>query len=89
MGPGLIVMVGDTPPAGNHLQSGGQDYGMALAWDAGAADPRALRRSGDGAAPWGAVTGVGHAELIFERLASIFRAAWLGRAEAVRAGLWG
>ncbi len=52
VGPGLIVMVGDNDAgAFSTYGQAGQNYGTALAVDAVAAGPGALRQPGDGAAP--------------------------------------
>ena len=68
MGPGLIVMVGDNDAGGVATYSqAGQDYGMALVWTLALLIP-VLYVNQEMVLRLGAVTGVGHAKLIFERL---------------------
>jgi Mn2+/Fe2+ NRAMP family transporter len=67
MGPGLIVMVGDNDAGGvaTYAQSG-QNYGMALVWTLVLLIP-VLYVNQEMVLRLGAVSGVGHARLIFER----------------------
>jgi Mn2+/Fe2+ NRAMP family transporter len=67
MGPGLIVMVGDNDAGGVATYSqAGQNYGMALVWTLALLIP-VLYVNQEMVLRLGAVTGVGHAKLIFER----------------------
>src|ERR1700704_4648269 len=67
MGPGLIVMVGDNDAGGVATYSqAGQNYGMALVWTLAVLIP-VLYVNQEMVLRLGAVTGVGHAKLIFER----------------------
>ena len=67
VGPGLIVMVGDNDAGGVATYSqAGQDYGMALVWTLALLIP-VLYVNQEMVLRLGAVTGVGHAKLIFER----------------------
>jgi Mn2+/Fe2+ NRAMP family transporter len=67
MGPGLIVMVGDNDAGGVATYSqAGQNYGMALAWTLALLIP-VLYVNQEMVLRLGAVSGVGHAKLIFER----------------------
>jgi len=67
MGPGLIVMVGDNDAGafGTYTQAG-QNYGTALLWTLVLLIP-VLYVNQEMVLRLGAVTGVGHARLIFER----------------------
>jgi Mn2+/Fe2+ NRAMP family transporter len=67
MGPGLIVMVGDNDAGGvaTYAQAG-QNYGTKLLWTLVLLIP-VLYVNQEMVARLGAVTGVGHARLIFER----------------------
>lgn len=67
VGPGLIVMVGDNDAGafGTYTQAG-QNYGTALLWTLALLVP-VLYVNQEMVARLGAVTGVGHARLIFER----------------------
>jgi Mn2+/Fe2+ NRAMP family transporter len=67
MGPGLIVMVGDNDAGGvaTYTQAG-QNYGTTLLWTLVLLIP-VLYVNQEMVARLGAVTGVGHARLIFER----------------------
>nr|WP_264069303.1 NRAMP family divalent metal transporter [Mycolicibacterium komossense] len=67
MGPGLIVMVGDNDAGGvaTYAQAG-QNYGMALVWTLVLLIP-VLYVNQEMVLRLGAVSGVGHARLIFER----------------------
>jgi NRAMP (natural resistance-associated macrophage protein)-like metal ion transporter len=67
MGPGLIVMVGDNDAGGVATYSqAGQNYGMALMWTLAPLIP-VLYVNQEMVLRLGAVSGVGHARLIFER----------------------
>jgi Mn2+/Fe2+ NRAMP family transporter len=67
MGPGLIVMVGDNDAGGVATYSqAGQNYGMALVWALALLIP-VLYVNQEMVLRLGAVSGVGHARLIFER----------------------
>src|ERR1700694_3144579 len=67
MGPGLIVMVGDNDAGGVATYSqAGQNYGMALVWTLALLIP-VLYVNQEMVLRLGAVSGVGHAKLIFER----------------------
>src|ERR1700738_2666235 len=67
MGPGLIVMVGDNDAGafGTYTQAG-QNYGTTLLWTLVLLIP-VLYVNQEMVLRLGAVTGVGHARLIFER----------------------
>ncbi|MFF3070606.1 NRAMP family divalent metal transporter [Kitasatospora sp. NPDC057936] len=67
MGPGLIVMVGDNDAGGvaTYAQAG-QNYGMKLLWTLALLIP-VLYVNQEMVVRLGAVTGVGHARLIFQR----------------------
>jgi Mn2+/Fe2+ NRAMP family transporter len=67
LGPGLIVMIGDNDAGGvaTYTQAG-QNYGTTLLWTLLALIP-VLYVNQEMAARLGAVTGVGHGRLIFER----------------------
>ncbi len=67
LGPGLIVMVGDNDAGGfaTYAQAG-QNYGTALLWTLALLIP-VLYVNQEMVLRLGAVTGVGHARLIFER----------------------
>ena len=67
MGPGLIAMVGDNDAGGvaTYTQTG-QNYGMALVWTLVLLVP-VLYVNQEMVLRLGAVAGVGHARLIFER----------------------
>jgi Mn2+/Fe2+ NRAMP family transporter len=67
MGPGLIVMVGDNDAGGvaTYAQAG-QNYGMGLLWTLALLIP-VLYVNQEMVVRLGAVSGVGHARLIFER----------------------
>jgi len=67
MGPGLIVMVGDNDAGGVATYSqAGQNYGMGLLWTLALLIP-VLYVNQEMVVRLGAVSGVGHARLIFER----------------------
>jgi Mn2+/Fe2+ NRAMP family transporter len=67
MGPGLIVMVGDNDAGAVATYSqAGQNYGMALVWTLALLIP-VLYVNQEMVLRLGAVSGVGHAKLIFER----------------------
>jgi Mn2+/Fe2+ NRAMP family transporter len=67
MGPGLIVMVGDNDAGGVATYSqAGQNYGMALVWTLALLIP-VLYVNQEMVLRLGAVSGVGHAKLIFQR----------------------
>ncbi|HEX8917347.1 MAG TPA: divalent metal cation transporter, partial [Chloroflexota bacterium] len=67
MGPGLIVMVGDNDAGGVSTYSqAGQNYGTSLLWILLLLIP-VLIVNQEMVVRLGAVTGVGHARLIFER----------------------
>src|ERR1700728_3781013 len=67
IGPGLIVMVGDNDAGGvaTYAQAG-QNYGLTLLWTLPLLIP-VLVVNQEMVVRLGAVTGVGHARLIFER----------------------
>ena len=74
MGPGLIVMVGDNDAGGVGTYSGaGQNYGMKLAWTLALLIP-VLYVNQEMVVRLGAVSGVGHARLIFERFGKFWGA---------------
>jgi len=67
IGPGLIVMVGDNDAGGVATYSqAGQNYGLSLMWVLLLLIPVLLVNQ-EMVVRLGAVTGVGHAKLIFER----------------------
>ena len=67
MGPGLIVMVADNDAGGVSIYAqAGQDYGLRLLWPLLLLAP-VLFVNQEMVARLGAVTGAGHARLIFER----------------------
>ncbi|HEY5479420.1 MAG TPA: NRAMP family divalent metal transporter [Gaiellaceae bacterium] len=67
MGPGLIVMVGDNDAGGVSVYSqAGQNYGTTLLWTLILLVPVVIVNQ-EMVVRLGAVTGVGHARLIFER----------------------
>ena len=74
MGPGLIVMVGDNDAGGvaTYAQAG-QNYGTSLLWTLALLIP-VLIVNQDMVVRLGAVTGVGHARLIFERFGKFWGA---------------
>src|SRR5580692_1488962 len=73
-GPGLIVMVGDNDAGGvaTYTQAG-QNYGMGLLWTLALLIP-VLYVNQEMVLRLGAVTGVGHARLIFERFGKFWGA---------------
>jgi Mn2+/Fe2+ NRAMP family transporter len=78
MGPGLIVMVGDNDAGGvaTYTQAG-QNYGMSLLWTLALLIP-VLYVNQEMVVRLGAVTGVGHARLIFERFGRFWGAFSVG-----------
>src|ERR1700687_3520950 len=74
LGPGLIVMVGDNDAGafGTYTQAG-QDYGTTLLWTLALLIP-VLYVNQEMVLRLGAVTGVGHARLIFERFGKFWGA---------------
>lgn len=74
MGPGLIVMVGDNDAGGvaTYAQAG-QNYGTSLLWTLLLLVP-VLIVNQDMCLRLGAVTGVGHAKLVFERFGKFWGA---------------
>ena len=67
MGPGLVVMVADNDAGGVSIYAqAGQDYGLRLLWPVLLLAP-VLFVNQEMVARLGAVTGAGHARLIFER----------------------
>ncbi|MBV9432904.1 MAG: divalent metal cation transporter [Hyphomicrobiales bacterium] len=74
LGPGLIVMVGDNDAGafGTYTQAG-QNYGTALLWTLALLVP-VLYVNQEMVLRLGAVTGVGHARLIFERFGKFWGA---------------
>jgi NRAMP (natural resistance-associated macrophage protein)-like metal ion transporter len=74
IGPGLIVMVGDNDAGafGTYTQAG-QNYGITLLWTLMLLIP-VLYLNQEMVARLGAVTGVGHARLIFERFGKFWGA---------------
>ncbi|OBC08161.1 manganese transporter [Mycobacterium sp. 852013-50091_SCH5140682] len=78
VGPGLIVMVGDNDAGGvaTYAQAG-QNYGMSLLWTLALLIP-VLYVNQEMVVRLGAVTGVGHARLIFERFGRFWGAFSLG-----------
>ncbi|MBF9068906.1 NRAMP family divalent metal transporter [Streptacidiphilus fuscans] len=78
MGPGLIVMVGDNDAGGVGTYAGaGQNYGMKLAWTLALLIP-VLYVNQEMVVRLGAVSGVGHARLIFERFGKFWGAFSVG-----------
>src|SRR5579863_7494427 len=74
VGPGLIVMVGDNDAgAFSTYAQAGQDYGTALLWTLLLLVP-VLYVNQEMVLRLGAVTGVGHARLIFERFGKFWGA---------------
>ncbi|HEX4587830.1 MAG TPA: NRAMP family divalent metal transporter [Mycobacterium sp.] len=78
MGPGLIVMVGDNDAGGvaTYAQAG-QNYGMALMWTLALLIP-VLYVNQEMVVRLGAVSGVGHARLIFARFGKFWGAFSVG-----------
>jgi Mn2+/Fe2+ NRAMP family transporter len=78
MGPGLIVMVGDNDAGGvaTYAQAG-QNYGMKLVWTLVLLIP-VLYVNQEMVVRLGAVSGVGHARLIFERFGKFWGAFSVG-----------
>ncbi|MEV5508632.1 NRAMP family divalent metal transporter [Streptomyces orinoci] len=78
MGPGLIVMVGDNDAGGvaTYAQAG-QNYGMKLMWTLALLVP-VLYVNQEMVVRLGAVSGVGHARLIFERFGKFWGAFSVG-----------
>ncbi|MCU1646284.1 MAG: manganese transporter [Nocardia sp.] len=78
MGPGLIVMVGDNDAGGvaTYAQAG-QNYGMALVWTLLLLIP-VLYVNQEMVVRLGAVAGVGHARLIFDRFGRFWGAFSVG-----------
>jgi NRAMP (natural resistance-associated macrophage protein)-like metal ion transporter len=78
VGPGLIVMVGDNDAGGvaTYTQAG-QNYGMKLLWTLVLLIP-VLYVNQEMVVRLGAVTGVGHARLIFERFGKFWGAFSVG-----------
>src|SRR6202050_2256425 len=78
MGPGLIVMVGDNDAGGvaTYAQAG-QNYGLTLLWTLPLLIP-VLVVNQEMVVRLGAVTGVGHARLIFERFGRFWGAFSVG-----------
>src|ERR1700690_1201957 len=78
MGPGLIVMVGDNDAGGVSTYSqAGQDFGLPLLWTLPLLIP-VLVVNQEMVVRLGAVTGVGHARLIFERFGRFWGAFSVG-----------
>jgi Mn2+/Fe2+ NRAMP family transporter len=78
MGPGLIVMVGDNDAGGvSTYAQAGQDYGTSLLWVLLLLIP-VLIVNQEMVIRLGAVTGVGHARLIFERFGRFWGAFSVG-----------
>src|ERR1700677_751472 len=74
MGPGLIVMVGDNDAGGvSTYAQAGQNYGTSLLWGLLLLIP-VLVVNQEMVIRLGAVTGVGHARLIFERFGKFWGA---------------
>src|SRR4030088_1286123 len=74
LGPGLIVMVGDNDAgAFSTYTQGGQNYGTTLLWTLMLLIP-VLYVNQEMVVRLGAVTGVGHARLIFERFGKFWGA---------------
>ncbi|MFF0494355.1 NRAMP family divalent metal transporter [Nocardia sp. NPDC004068] len=78
IGPGLIVMVGDNDAGGvaTYAQAG-QNYGMALIWTLALLIP-VLYVNQEMVVRLGAVAGVGHARLIFDRFGKFWGAFSVG-----------
>src|SRR5471030_3270199 len=78
LGPGLIVMVGDNDAGafGTYTQAG-QNYGTSLLWTLALLIP-VLIVNQEMVIRLGAVTGVGHARLIFERFGKFWGAFSVG-----------
>ncbi|MFE3958568.1 NRAMP family divalent metal transporter [Nocardia sp. NPDC059091] len=78
IGPGLIVMVGDNDAGGvaTYAQAG-QNYGMALVWTLALLIP-VLYVNQEMVVRLGAVAGVGHARLIFDRFGKFWGAFSVG-----------
>jgi NRAMP (natural resistance-associated macrophage protein)-like metal ion transporter len=78
LGPGLIVMVGDNDAGGvaTYVQAG-QNYGLSLLWTLPLLIP-VLVVNQEMVVRLGAVTGVGHARLIFERFGRFWGAFSVG-----------
>jgi Mn2+/Fe2+ NRAMP family transporter len=74
MGPGLVVMVGDNDAGGvaTYAQAG-QNYGMSLVWTLALLIP-VLYVNQEMVVRLGAVSGVGHARLIFQRFGKFWGA---------------
>nr|WP_230422672.1 NRAMP family divalent metal transporter [Catenulispora pinistramenti] len=78
MGPGLIVMVGDNDAGGVATYSNaGQNYGMKLVWTLALLIP-VLYVNQEMVVRLGAVSGVGHARLIFQRFGRFWGAFSVG-----------
>ncbi|WP_274918259.1 NRAMP family divalent metal transporter [Streptomyces sp. WZ-12] len=78
MGPGLIVMVGDNDAGGvSTYAQAGQNYGMKLLWTLALLIP-VLYVNQEMVVRLGAVSGVGHARLIFERFGTFWGAFSVG-----------
>jgi NRAMP (natural resistance-associated macrophage protein)-like metal ion transporter len=78
MGPGLIVMVGDNDAGGvSTYAQAGQNYGTSLLWVLALLIP-VLIVNQEMVIRLGAVTGVGHARLIFERFGKFWGAFSVG-----------
>ncbi len=78
MGPGLIVMVGDNDAGGvSTYAQAGQNYGMKLLWTLVLLIP-VLYVNQEMVVRLGAVSGVGHARLIFERFGKFWGAFSVG-----------
>jgi Mn2+/Fe2+ NRAMP family transporter len=78
MGPGLVVMVGDNDAGGvSTYAQAGQNYGTSLLWTLALLIP-VLIVNQEMVVRLGAVTGVGHARLIFERFGRFWGAFSLG-----------
>ena len=86
LGPGLIVMAGDND-AGAFATYGqaGQNYGTTLLWTMALLIP-VLYVNQEMVLRLGAVTGVGHARLIFERFGSICQSTICQPIRSTRAG---
>src|ERR1700678_1986835 len=78
MGPGLIVMVGDNDAGGvSTYAQAGQNFGLTLLWTLPLLIP-VLIVNQEMVVRLGAVTGVGHARLIFERFGRFWGAFSVG-----------
>ena len=78
MGPGLVTMVGDNDAGGIATYSqAGQNYGTSLLWALLILIP-VLIVNQEMVVRLGAVSGVGHARLIFERFGKFWGAFWVG-----------